>query len=146
MNVALWLGQALLAVVFGYSGALKVSQSAEKLVEMGQTGAVVFPLPVLRFVAWCELLGAVGVIVPWLTNIAPVLTPLAAAGFMVIMVGAIVAHARLHEPRNGAATSFILLVAAAVAVGRVAGMWLIPALLPKSSSSCVRCCSRSRTT
>jgi uncharacterized membrane protein YphA (DoxX/SURF4 family) len=122
MSVALWVGQALLAVVFVYSGALKVSQSREKLLKMGQTGAAVFPLPVLRFVAFCELLGAVGVIVPWLTDKAPVLTPIAAAGFVVIMIGAVAAHARLHEPRNVAATSFILLVAAVVAVGRVAGM------------------------
>ncbi|MFI1379619.1 DoxX family protein [Embleya sp. NPDC020886] len=76
------------AVVFAYSGALKVSRSREKLLEMGQTGAAVFPLPLLRFVAACELLGAVGVVVPWLTNTAPVLTPLAAAGFVVVMVGA----------------------------------------------------------
>ncbi|MFI6658814.1 DoxX family protein [Streptomyces sp. NPDC050523] len=122
MNVALWTGQALLAVVFVYSGALKVSQSREKLLEMGQTGVAVFPVPLLRFVASCELLGAVGVIVPRLTDTAPVLTPLAAAGFAVIMVGAIAAHARLHEPRNVAATSFVLVVAAVVAVGRLPGM------------------------
>jgi uncharacterized membrane protein YphA (DoxX/SURF4 family) len=122
MNVALWTGQALLAVVFMYSGALKVSQSREKLLQMGQTGVAVFPVPLLRFVASCELLGAVGVIVPWLTDTAPVLTPLAAAGFAVIMVGAIAAHARLHEPRNVAATSFVLVVAAVVAVGRLPGM------------------------
>ncbi|MFI6565871.1 DoxX family protein [Streptomyces sp. NPDC050534] len=122
MNVALWTGQALLAVVFVYSGALKVSQSREKLLEMGQTGVAVFPVPLLRFVASCELLGAVGVIVPRLMDTAPVLTPLAAAGFAVIMVGAIAAHARLHEPRNVAATSFVLVVAAVVAVGRLPGM------------------------
>jgi len=122
MNLALWVGQALLAVVFMYSGVLKVSQSREKLVEMGQTGAAVFPLPLLRFVASCELLGAVGVVVPWLTNVAPALTPLAAAGFVVVMVGAIAAHSRLHEPRNVAATSFILLIAAFVATGRAVGM------------------------
>ena len=122
MNVALLVGQALLAVVFAYSGALKVSQPKEKLLKMGQTGVAVFPGPLLRLVALCELLGVVGVIVPWLTNRAPGLTPAAAAGFVVVMVGAIAAHVRLHEPRNVAATSFILLVAAAVAVGRFAGM------------------------
>jgi uncharacterized membrane protein YphA (DoxX/SURF4 family) len=121
MNLALWVGQALLAVVLLYSGALKVSQSREKLLAMGQTGAAVFPLPVLRSVAFCELLGAVGIILPWLTNVAPALTPLAAAGLAVVMVGAVAAHARLHEPRNVAATSFILLVAVAVAVGRGVG-------------------------
>ena len=122
MNVALWLGQALLAVVFFYSGALKVSQSKERLVAMGQTGALVFSMPLLRFVACCELLGAVGVVVPWLMSRAVVLTPLAAAGFVLIMIGAVAAHARLREPRNVATTALILLVAAAVALGRFAGM------------------------
>lgn len=121
MNTALWVAQALLAVVFAYSGALKVSQPREKLVAMGQTGVAVYPMPMVRFVASCELLGAVGIIVPWLTHTAPVLTTLAAAGFAVIMVGAVAAHARLHEPRNVAATSFILIVAAVVAVGRIPG-------------------------
>ena len=121
MNTALWVAQALLAVVFAYSGALKVSQPREKLVAMGQTGVAVYPMPLVRFAASCELLGAVGIIVPWLTDTAPVLTPLAAAGFAVIMVGAVAAHARLHEPRNVAATSFILIIAAVVAVGRIPG-------------------------
>jgi uncharacterized membrane protein YphA (DoxX/SURF4 family) len=122
MNVALWVGQALLAVVFLFSGVAKLSQSKERLLAMGQTGASVFPLPLLRFVACCELLGAVGVIVPWLTSRVLVLTPLAAVGFVAVMVGAVAAHARLHEPRNVAATSSILIVAVAVAVGRFAGM------------------------
>lgn len=121
MNVALWVGQALLAAVFVYSGALKVSQPKGKLLEMGQTGVAMFPVPLIRFVATCELLGAVGVIVPWLTDRATVLTPLAAVGFVVIMVGAIAAHARLHEPRNVAATSLLLVLAAIVAVGRLPG-------------------------
>lgn len=90
MNVALWIGQALLAVVFLYSGVVKVSQSKRRLVAMGQTGALVYPL--LRFVACCELLGVVGVIVPWLAGRAVVLTPLAAAGFAVVMVGAVAAY------------------------------------------------------
>lgn len=122
MNVALWVGQALLAAVFLFSGVTKVSQSKERLVAMGQTGASVFPGPLLRFVACCEVLGAVGVIVPRLTGMAMVLTPLAAVGFVVVMAGAVTAHAWLREPRNVAATSLILLVAAAVAVGRFAGM------------------------
>jgi uncharacterized membrane protein YphA (DoxX/SURF4 family) len=118
MNVTLWVGQALLALLFVYSGALKVSQSKERLLEMGQTGVSVLPLPLLRFVACCEILGAVGIIVPWLTQRVVVLTPLAAVGFAVIMVGAVAAHARLREPRNVTATSLILVVAVAVAAAR----------------------------
>lgn len=122
MNVALWVGQALLAVLFLYSGVLKVSRSRERLIAAGQTGVSVFPAPLVKLVACCELLGAVGVVVPWLTGRVTVLTPLAAVGFAFIMVGAVAAHARLREPRNVAATSLILLVATAVAVGRFAGI------------------------
>lgn len=122
MNVALWVGQALLAVVFAYSGTIKVSRSKERLVAMGQTGVSLFPMPLVRVVACCELLGVIGVLVPWLTRTVTVLTPLAAVGFAAIMVGAIAAHMRLREPYNVLATSLILLVAVAVAVGRFAGM------------------------
>lgn len=118
MNVALWVGQALLAVVFVYSGSLKLSQSRQRLIDMGQTGASVFPLPLLRFVACCELLGVLGVILPWLTHTVVVLTPLAAVGFAVVMIGAVAAHARLREPRNVLATSLILVLALVVAAGR----------------------------
>lgn len=122
MNVALWIGQILLAIVFTASGIAKSTQSKEKLVEMGQTGVAVFPKPVVRLTAYSELLGAIGIIVPWWTGIAPVLTPLAAVGFAVVMIGAITSHVRLREPRNIAITTTILIIAVLVAIGRFAGL------------------------
>ncbi|WP_433527109.1 DoxX family protein [Nocardia pseudovaccinii] len=122
MNIALWIGQIVLAVVFTASGIAKATQSKEKLVEMGQTGVAVFPKPVVRLTAYAELLGVIGIIVPWWTGIAPVLTPLAAVGFAVVMIGAISSHIRLREPRNIAITTTILVIAVLVAIGRFAGL------------------------
>lgn len=122
MNIALWIGQIVLAVVFTASGIAKSTQSKEKLVEMGQTGVAVYPKTVVRLTAYAELLGVIGIIVPWWTGIAPVLTPLAAVGFAVVMVGAISSHIRLREPRNIAITTTILIISVLVAIGRFAGL------------------------
>ncbi|WP_040810941.1 DoxX family protein [Nocardia concava] len=122
MNIALWIGQIVLAVVFAVSGSAKSTLSRERLVELGQTGVGLYPRAVVKVTAGCELLGVVGIIVPWWTGIAPVLTPLAAVGFAVVMVGAIIAHVRLREPKNIAITSTILVIAVLVAIGRFAGL------------------------
>ncbi|GDY28744.1 DoxX family protein [Gandjariella thermophila] len=122
MNVTLWILQALLAAIFAVSGACKSVLPKERLVAMGQTGVAPFPLPLVRFTAVCELFGVVGIILPWLTHTAAVLTPLAATGFAVVMVGAIGSHAYLKEPRSVVATTVILAMAVTVAIGRFAGL------------------------
>ena len=118
MNTALWILQALLAIVFAVSGVAKSTMSKPKLIATGQTGVTPFPLSVIRFAAYCELLGVAGVILPWLTGTARVLTPLAAAGFAVIMIAAIASHARLREVVNVALTTVILAAAVLVSVAR----------------------------
>ena len=95
MNIALWIVQIALALLFFYSGGFKSTQLKEKIIAAGQTGVYGFSLPFIRFIAICELFGAVGLILPWLLGVAPVLTPLAAVGLAIIMVGAGVAHAKL---------------------------------------------------
>jgi uncharacterized membrane protein YphA (DoxX/SURF4 family) len=117
MNALLWTLQVLLAAVFAGSGAAKISRSKQQLIASGQTGVAPFPLPVIRLTAFCELLGAIGILVPRLVGIAPFLTPVAAAGFALVMVGAIGSHAYLREPRNVALTTAIFIAAVAVAVG-----------------------------
>jgi uncharacterized membrane protein YphA (DoxX/SURF4 family) len=120
MNTMLWVLQGLLAAVFAVSGAAKSTLSKPRLIASGQTGVTPFPMPLIRFTAGCELLGALGMFLPRLLGVATYLTPLAAAGFAVIMVAAITSHAWLREPLNVAATSAILLVAVTVAVVRPA--------------------------
>jgi uncharacterized membrane protein YphA (DoxX/SURF4 family) len=118
MNVVLWILQGLLAAVFAASGAAKSTLPKPKLIAIGQTGVTPFPMPLIRFTACCELLGSAGVILPWLTHTAAFLTPLAAAGFAVIMLAAISSHAWLREPVNVAFTTALLVAAVTVSVGR----------------------------
>lgn len=122
MNALLWILQAALAAVFAASGLAKISQPKDRLIASGQTGVAPFPVPVIRLTALCELLGAVGIVLPRLAGVAPYLTPLAAVGFAIVMVGAIASHAYLREPRNVALTTLIFIAAVTVAVGRAHGV------------------------
>ncbi|OBH88751.1 DoxX family protein [Mycobacterium sp. E2733] len=122
MNLLLWTLQVTLAAVFTASGLAKISQPKERLIASGQTGVTPFPLPVIRITAFCELLGAIGIVLPRLVGIAAFLTPLAAFGFAIVMVGAIGSHAYLREPRNVAATGAIFAAAVTVATGRALGL------------------------
>ncbi len=118
MNALLWTLQAMLAFTFLTSGVLKSTLSKARLVSMGQTGVGPLPMPLVRFGAICELFGALGVVLPRATGIAPVLTPLAACGFSIIMVVAISVHVHLREVRNSLATTGILVAALVVAISR----------------------------
>ncbi|KAF4410512.1 MULTISPECIES: DoxX family protein [Streptomyces] len=130
MNVALWAAQIFLALLFLVSGVAKGTWSKERLIASGQTGVEPFPLPVLRGTAACEVLAAAGLILPWATGIAPVLTPLAAVGLAIVMCGAISSHVLLlrRNVRQGrgaareaaavASTVTLLAVCVFVAVGR----------------------------
>jgi uncharacterized membrane protein YphA (DoxX/SURF4 family) len=130
MNIALWVVQVVLAALFLVSGLLKGSRSKERLVASGQTGVAPFPLGVIRLTAYAELLAAVGLILPRLTGVAPVLTPLAAGGLAVVMIGAMLSHGTLlrrdraagrgnREARNVAANVVILALCVFVVVGRL---------------------------
>ncbi|HEX4223061.1 MAG TPA: DoxX family protein [Pseudonocardiaceae bacterium] len=119
MNVALWIGQGLLAAIFLASGSLKISMSKEKLIASGQTGVAPFPLPVIRLAAASELLAALGLVLPRLTGIAPILTPIAAFGLVIVMIGATASHLSLREPLQAGATTLILLICVLTAVGRL---------------------------
>lgn len=99
MNGLLWTVQALLALLFLGSGIAKSLMSRERMRVTGQTGAAAMPLGFVRFIAACEIFGAVGLIVPRALGVHPGLTPLAAIGFAIIMAGAAVVHYRIHEFR-----------------------------------------------
>ena len=122
MNIVLWIGQGVLAGIFLFSGTQKSTQSRERMIATGQTAAKIVPLRYMRVAGVTELFGVLGVILPWLTGIARVLTPVAATGFCVIMVLAAGVHTRLREPRNVATNVLILAIAVTVAWGRFAGL------------------------
>ena len=123
MNTLLWSCQVILALAFGYSGLCKSIYSETTLVEKkGQTGVAGLPHTFIRIIGIAELLGMVGIIVPWWTGIAPVLTPITAAGFALIMVFAAPIHYKRKEPRNVATNLTLLLLAIFTAYGRFAGL------------------------
>lgn len=93
MNIALWIVQVLLAVVD-------------------------VPLRLMRFVAFCEVLGVVGIIVPHATGVLAILTPWAAIGLGLIMVPAARIHLGLGEPTTAAGNLILFAACAFVAVGR----------------------------
>lgn len=115
---ALWVGQGLLAVVFTGSGAAKSTMSKERMLTTGQTGVAELPLSAIRVVAALELLAAAGLLTPLALQDAEILAPLAACGLALLMVGAAVAHGRLHEPANMAVNVVLFGICVTVAVGR----------------------------
>ena len=87
MTHALWIVQAVLALLFLFAGSMKLVTPIE---EMTRQMPVSLPMPglFLRFIGVAEILGGLGLILPGLLRIRPGLTPLAAAGLVVIMAGA----------------------------------------------------------
>jgi hypothetical protein len=115
MTYALWTVQVLLACVFLFGGGMKLVMPLDKL-----AGPVEMSGLFLRFIAVCEVLGALGLILPGLLRIRPGLTPLAAAGLVIIMMGATVfTLAVAGGPVVMALIPFVVgLLAAFVAYGR----------------------------
>jgi uncharacterized membrane protein YphA (DoxX/SURF4 family) len=117
VNVVLWIVTALLAVAFGAAGLMKLTRPKAKLaatmayVEDFSGGAV-------KAIGALELLAALGLILPAVTGIAPVLVPLAAVGLVIVMIGAAVVHARRGENQMIVTNVVLLVLAAVVAWGR----------------------------
>ena len=92
LNIALWAAQFLLALAFGFFGFMKATGDLAALAQM-MTWIPAVPAAFVRFIGCAEILGAIGMILPPLTRIKPMLTPLAALGFVTIQVLAIAMHA-----------------------------------------------------
>ncbi|CAN5787291.1 hypothetical protein BH20ACI3_BH20ACI3_37590 [soil metagenome] len=88
MTYILWIIQALLALLFLFAGGTKLVLPIEVLTSMGSPNAIPLPGLIIRFIGVCEVLGALGLILPGLLRIRPGLTSLAAAGLVIIMIGA----------------------------------------------------------
>ena len=90
MNIVLWILQILLALLFLFSGGMKLVIPPEVLKSMGSPNQVQFPGWFIQFIGVVEVLGGLGLILPALLRIRPSLTPLAAAGLVIVMIGAVV--------------------------------------------------------
>ena len=117
MDTALWVAQIVLALAFGAAGVIKLSQPKEKLAaNMGWVED--FSAGFVKFVGGVELLGALGLILPGVLNIAPILTPLAAAGLAGDQVAAAFVHLRRKEPQLIIGNLILFAVAAFIAWNR----------------------------
>ena len=120
MNVALWIVAGLLAAMFLMAGMMKVGQPYGKLKE-SQPWVEDFSPGIVKEIGVLEMLAAVGLIVPPLLDIAPILAPIAASGLALTMVGAAVTHARRGGEDQNVMTNLVLLALLLfVAVGRFA--------------------------
>lgn len=113
-GIGLWVGQGVLAALFLFAGGVKLVASAEMLSQ----GPVVLPVAFLRFIGMCEVLGAIGLILPGVLRIHRELTPLAAAGLVVIMIGATTVTALGGEVGGALVPLVIGIIAVTIARGR----------------------------
>jgi hypothetical protein len=100
MNVFLWIAAGLLAFAMLGAGAFKLSQPTPKLAASGQEWVEDFSDSSVKAIGAIELLAALGLILPAVLDIAPVLVPIAAAGVALLMTGAAITHARRGEYPN----------------------------------------------
>lgn len=120
MNTTLWIIQGLLAAMFLMAGIMKTFMPKDKLAKM--TWTVNASVAKIKFVGISELLIALGLVLPQLTGILPILTPVAACALVVIMILAAVEHYNSNEMKAIGMNMFILLLAAFVAYGRFTTM------------------------
>ena len=118
MNIVLWIIAGILAVAFAGAGLMKLTQPKEKLAASGMGWTEQFSAGAIKAIGALEVAAAIGLILPALLDIVPILVPLAAVGLVLLMVGAAVTHARRKETPMIAANVVLLLLAAVVAWGR----------------------------
>ena len=120
MNTALWIVAGFLTVVYLLSGFGKLLTPQQKLASMmGASRWVLdFRPGTLKAIGGLEVLGAIGVTLPGVIDIAPVLVPLAATGLALVMTGAVILRLHRHELRYAPLDLAYLLLAAFVAFGR----------------------------
>ena len=97
LRVFLWVAQVLLAIGFGMAGFMKLTTPYADMTAKAAWARAI-PEALIRFIGVAEVAGVLGIILPAATRIKPALTPLAATGFVVIMVLASALHLRLGEP------------------------------------------------
>ncbi len=119
MTYVLWIIQVLLALLFLFGGGTKLVLPLDVLTSMGSRNQIHLPGLLMRFIGVCELLGGLGLILPGLLRIHRGLTPLAAAGLAIIMVGATV----LTLIADGVLPALVPLVTGLLAVFVAYGRW-----------------------
>lgn len=130
MNIALWIVQALLALLFLFAGGMKLVMPIDEMMKQ-----MPLPLPAwfVQFTGLVEVLGAIGLILPWLLRIRPGLTPVAAAGLVIVMIGAVAYTLAAGDIASASMPLVVGLLSAFVAYGR----WRLAPHRESSSSASV---------
>ncbi|GAA3776279.1 DoxX family protein [Streptomyces phyllanthi] len=118
MNMTLWIIASVLALAFLAAGLMKMSQPKEKLAASGLAWTEDFSPGAVKAIGAVEALGALGLVLPAVLDIAPVLVAWAALGLALTMVGAAVVHARRKEAQAIPINLVLFILAAVVAWGR----------------------------
>lgn len=116
LNTLLWVAQALVAGIVTLTGITKLSLPRETLAKRMHWAAT-WPRERIKLLGLAEVMGAIGLVVPAATGIAPVLTPLAAVCVAILMAGAVRTHRQLGE--GAAFAALIGILCLAIALGRI---------------------------
>ena len=119
----LWIAQVLLALAMLSAGIIKLISADEMLTSYYP----LFPAVFIRFIGVCEILGAIGLVVPAALRIRPELTPLAAAGIAIIMASAVISTIAMGAPSAIAMPLILFLLAVFIAYGR----WNLAPIAPR---------------
>jgi len=130
MNVTLWLLQVLLAVAFFAHGWLFLFPPPQLVQLMNSAIAPAFRI----FIGAAEVIAAVGLTVPGVTRIVPRLIPSAAAGLMIVMIGATILHTTRGELTSALTTAVLLVLVTFVAYMR----WKVTPILPRTGAEAGR--------
>jgi hypothetical protein len=118
MNIALWIIASLLAVASLAGGAVKLAQPREKLAAVGWRWVDDFSDGTVKTIGALEILAAVGLVLPAVLDVAPVVVPLTAVCLVLLMLGAMITHVRRHEAPLIVVNLAIIALAGFVAWGR----------------------------
>ncbi len=116
MLIGYWILAGALALSNLFAAGLKFARTKEQLHSSGQAWVEDFSPGAIRWIGVAELLGAIGLVLPPLTHIAPILAPIAALGLAVLQIGAAITHVRRHEYRLLSANVPLVILAVVVAV------------------------------
>lgn len=118
MDVVLWILAGVLAAAFLAAGTMKVARTKEQLASSGMAWVEDFSPGMVKVIGSLEVLAALGLVLPPVLDIAPVLAPLAALGLVLMMIGAALVHVRRKELGTIAPSLVLLVLAAVVTWGR----------------------------
>ena len=125
MNLALWIIQGLLAIMFLMAGLMKLSKPKIELSEKLGNWVDSYSLNTIKLIGLLEFLAAVGLILPLAINIFPILTPIAAIGLAVVMIGAMNLHYKRGEKDKIGMNLILFLLSVFVVFGR---FYLVPTI------------------